>query len=128
MVCAELGKNFPEAPSPSRSMEAGAIGGLTMRLARASRQPTSRVHHKPAEIAKGRIAREANRRARMTLVDPSHPLELSQEEASNSTPRMQRTMWAYSQFQKRRGVPILINAMPSRVPAARSIQPRRASL
>src|SRR6266704_2689274 len=55
MVCAELGKNFPEAPSPSRSMEAGAIGGLTMRLARASRQPTSRVHHKHAENAKNDV-------------------------------------------------------------------------
>src|SRR6516225_10917784 len=107
MVCAELGKNFPETPSPSRSMETGAMGGLMMRLARASRQPASRVHHKPAEMAKARIASEENRRARMTLVGPSHPLELSHEAASKSTPRTQRTMWAYSQFQRRRGVPIL---------------------
>src|SRR6516162_2652354 len=58
MVCAELGKNFPETPSPSRSMETGAMGGLMMRLARASRQPASRVHHRPAEMAKARIASE----------------------------------------------------------------------
>src|SRR5881394_2377066 len=37
-------------------------------------------------------------------------------------------MCAYNKSQKRCGVPILINTMPRRLPAARRIQPRRARL
>src|SRR5919109_2369932 len=99
LVCAELGKNFPPESSPSRSMLSGGISGLTMRLVRASRQPTSRTNQSPPEMAKVASTREANRNAWRVTVCPNHPFEWSQSAKSNNTPRMQRTIWAYSQFQ-----------------------------
>src|SRR5260370_10414545 len=86
LVWAELGKNFPEAPSPSRSMESGGMRGLTMRFALASRQPTSRVHHTPADTAAVKTANPANPVIRLANVLPSHPPELSQTAASKSDP------------------------------------------
>src|SRR5437588_10790950 len=89
LVCAELGKNFPLEPSPSRSMESGGISGLMMRLARASRQPTSRTNQRPRETAKAKTTRETNRNAWLAVVCPSQPFEWSQSDKSKSEPTTQ---------------------------------------
>src|SRR5205807_280634 len=107
LVCAELGKNFPPEPSPSRSIESGGNNGLMMRLARASRQPISRVHHNPAEVANTTRTSPANRNAWLAKVCPSHPLEWSQSARSNRVPATHKTMCAYSEKNKTTRQPAL---------------------
>src|SRR5207302_5925956 len=92
LVCAELGKNFPSGPSPSRSMDSGGIKGLEMRFA--FFQATSRVHHVPAAMAVLRNASAANPKPRARTLSPSHPFEMSQEVARKSVPITHRAICA----------------------------------
>src|SRR6266478_1424155 len=94
LVCAELGKNLPRGPSPSRSMDSGGISGLEMRFA--FFQATSRVHHAPAAIAMVRSVRAANPKLRLRALLPSRPFEMSQAVARKSVPRTQSAICAYN--------------------------------
>src|SRR6266446_1221267 len=91
-VCAELGKNFPCGPSPSPSMEAAGICGLTMRLA--FLHGTSRHHEAPAEIATVARTSPANRNTRCVVVVPNHPREANHAVATNREPMTQKTICA----------------------------------
>ena len=125
LVCAELGKNFPCGPSPSLSIVSGGISGLEMRFA--FFQATSRVHHVPAAMPTVSSVSAANPKPRRGMLSPSHPFAMSHEIARKSAPTTHNAICAYNHGFSRRGVPVLINTIPRRAPAASESQPRRPS-
>src|SRR5260370_39740772 len=82
-VCAELGKNLPEGPSPSPSMVSVGIRGLTIRLL--FFHAKLRVHQEPAAIPaimRHRIARLA---AAPANPFPSQPRRTGHEAPTSKT-------------------------------------------
>src|SRR5438445_7099184 len=91
LVCAELGKNLPEGPSPSPSIVSDGILGFVTRWP--FFQAISLTHQEPAAKAASVKAKAAKLAAPAAKPLPNHPRLASHELPTNNTPTEQKRMW-----------------------------------